>query len=269
MTATPEAARRGSAVSGFASGLRFQLVSMAREVDTYQALALAPFQTLVLMSAMEFAGRADLNAYAVVAATLMTMWTTALIFATGLVIEDKEDGRMESLVAAPASFPLLVFGRLCGCMLLAMPSFGLAVLVAGGVFGYWTPVPHPLVFAAALLLTAAGTAAATTALSALFVTRPSAYALGNALVYPVFLLSGVVVPAAELPGPLEAASRLSYLAWAAELLRDATEPGPVAHAVPRLGAMLLLGAVMVGVGVVALTRHLGRARASGVLAGGQ
>ncbi|MFE9647459.1 ABC transporter permease [Streptomyces sp. NPDC006365] len=267
MTATVQAARRGAVASGFAAGLHFQLVAMRREMDTYQSLMLVPFQTLVMMSVMEFTGRYDLSAYAVVAPTLMTMWTSALIFSTDLIAEDKEDSRMETMVATPASFPFLVFGRLCGAMLLALPAFALAVLVAGGVFGYWMPVPHPLVFAAALILTAAGTAAATTALSALFVTRPGDYVLGSTMVYPVFLLSGVVVPTSELPGPLEAVSRLSYLAWAAELLRDATDPAPVAHAVPRLGMVLLLGALLLAAGAVALARFLCRARELGVLSG--
>ncbi|MDF3147279.1 MULTISPECIES: ABC transporter permease [unclassified Streptomyces] len=240
---------------------------MRRDTSTYDALNIAPFQTLVLMSVTEFSGRDDLNAYAVVAPTLMTMWTCALIFTTDLVFEDKEDGRMETMIATPASFPLLVFGRLCGCMLLTLPAFGLTMLVAGGVFGYWMPVPHPLVFAAALLLAAVGTAAAATAVSALFVIRPSSYALGNAMVYPVLLLSGVMVPAAQLPGPLEAVSRLSYLAWAAELLRDATDPSPVAYALLRLGVVLLLGVLLLGVGVAAMSRFLRRARELGVLAG--
>ncbi|MEV0169503.1 ABC transporter permease [Streptomyces sp. NPDC050803] len=268
-TATPKAARRGPAASGFAAGLHFQLVAMRGETDTYQSLTLAPFQTLVMMSVMQFTGRDDLSAYAVVAPTLMTMWTSALIFSTDLITEDKEDSRLETMVASPASFPMLVFGRLCGAMLLALPAFAVALLVAGGVFGYWMPVPHPLVFTAALILAAASTAAATTALSALFVTRPGAYVLGSTMVYPVFLLSGVVVPASELPGPLEAVSRLSYLAWAAELLRDATDPAPVAQAVPRLGMVLLLGALLLAAGVVALNRFLRRARELGVLAGNE
>ncbi|WP_217162929.1 ABC transporter permease [Streptomyces sp. AC512_CC834] len=262
MTVTLEAAR-----SGFVAGVRFQWVAMRRDTSTYDALNIAPFQTLVLMSVMEFSGRGDLSTYAVVAPTLMTMWTCSLIFSTDLVYEDKEDGRMEALVAAPASFPLLVFGRLCGVMLLTLPAFGLVLLVAGGVFGYWMPMPHPVVFMAALTLAAAGAAAAATVVTALFVTRPGAFALGNAMVYPVLLLSGVLVPASKLPGPLEAVSRLSYLAWAAELLRDAADPAPVPYALPRLGAMLLLGVLMLAVGAVVLTRFLRRARELGTLAG--
>lgn len=154
-----------------------------------------------------------------------------------------------------------MFGRLCGCLLLTLLSFPLALLVAGGVFGYWMPVPHPLVFAAGgdggdghRPLGAPRDQAGRP--------HPAEHAA-----YPVFLLSGVVVPAAELPGPLTAVSRLSYLAWAAELLRDATEPAPVAHALPRLPMVLLLGALLLGIGVAALTRFLRQARELGVLAG--
>ena len=251
--------------TSYVLGLGFQSRAMARSVDTYFTLVGTPFTTAILMSMVLYSGRTDLAAYAVVAPTLMSLWTAALMFAGEMISEDRENGRLEPLVASPVSLPALVFGRLCGAMLVSLPAFALAILVAGLGFGHWITFHHPVVFVAAMLATALGTAATATALSALFIAAPGARIVQNTLSMPMFLLAGVMVPVALFPGWLEGVSRALYLSWAADLFRDSLLPEPVEAAVPRLLAVLALSAIALALGSLTLVRFLRRARAEGTL----
>jgi len=252
-------------LSGFLLGLTFQTRTMTRSVDTYFTLIGAPFSTLILMSMVLYSGRTDLAAYAVVAPTLMTLWSAALMFAGEMISEDRENGRLELLVASPVSLVLLVFGRLCGAMLVSLPAFLLAMGVAGLVFDFWVTVHHPVVFILTALVTAVSTAATATALSALFIAAPGARIVQNTLSMPMFVLAGVMVPVSLFPGWLEGVSRLIYLSWGADLFRDALSPGPVESTAFRLFITLALGGLALALGSFTLVRFVRRARVDGGL----
>ncbi|MGH9213673.1 MAG: ABC transporter permease [Acidimicrobiales bacterium] len=249
----------------FGTGFMFQAVAMRKEAGTYLALVSAPFFTLIFLSIVVHSDRADLASYAVIAPTLMTLWTAVLMFSGEMISEDRENGRLEALVAAPISFSQLVFGRLCACMLLSLPAFGIAVVVAGLAFGHWITIHHPLVFVVAIVVTAVATAATATALSALFVVAPGARIVQNTLSFPMFLVGGVMVPASQLPVGLSGISRAIYLSWGADLLRDSLAAESVEAPVARLATVMLLGAAALAFGSVSIVRFLRRARRQGTL----
>jgi ABC-2 type transport system permease protein len=254
-----------SGTHALGAGFRFQLLVLRGQADTYFSLVAAPFYTVIFLSIMEFTGRTDLNGHAVVAPMLMTVWTAALMFSGEMISEDRENRRIESLVATTASFPLLILGRLTACMLLAVPSFAVSVLVAGGLFDYWVTIEHPALFVVVLLLTIIGTAGTATALSALFVLAPSARIVQNTLTFPMFLLGGVIIPVSFLPQGVELLSRVLYLSWASDLLRATTRPETVESAVARSVMVLLLGCATLALGMVSISRFLRRARERGAL----
>lgn len=258
--------RFGAKPTGFRSGFKFQLTVMRGQADTYFTLVASPLFSLIFLSVMDFNGRGDLRGHAVIAPALVALRTAALMFSGEMIAEDRENGRLESLVATPSQFGLLVFGRLCACMLLVVPSFASSYLVAGLAFGYWMTLPHPWIFLFALLLTALATAATAAGLSGLFVVAPGARIVQNSLSFPVYLLGGVLIPSSFLPGGLEIVSRLIYLSWGADLLRAATRPEAVPHLALSLGMVVLLGGVSFGFGMVSIVRFLRRASALGILA---
>lgn len=261
----PSMKRGRKYLATFATGFRFQFVAMRGQVETYYSLATSPVIALIYLSIMEYSGRSDLLSHAVIAPMLMTLWTAALSFAGEMISEDRESGRLESLVATPAPFSALVFGRLCTCMLLAVPSFLLSYLTAGFVFGYWMSVHHPAVFLTTLVLTAAATAATATTLSSVFVLAPGARIVQNTLSFPMYLAGGVVVPVAMFPTWLEAASRLVYLSWSSDLLRAATDPAPLERPGLGLAMIVLLGLAALLLGSLFIVRFLRNARECGSL----
>jgi ABC-2 type transport system permease protein len=74
-----------------------------------------------------------------------------------------------------------------------------------------------------------------------------------------------MVPVSLLPSWLEPVSRVVFLSWSSDLLRDALTPGTVSHLLPRLGAILALGGAGYLVGFVLLRRAVDRLRRTGSL----
>jgi ABC-2 type transport system permease protein len=252
--------------SGFGAGFSFQLIAMRGQADTYFALVSTPFFATIFVSIMLYSGRPDLVPYAVAAPTMMALWTASLAYAGEMISDDRENGRLELLVAAPVSLPLLIFGRLCAVMLVSVPAFVMSILVAGLGFGYWIRIHQLPMFMAAIVLTALATAATATALSALFVISPGARIVQNTLTFPMFLLGGVIIPISVLPTGLDVVSRFIYLSWGADLIRAALTPDPIEAPVPRMAMVVLLGGVALGFGLIFIGRFVRRGRALGTLA---
>lgn len=250
---------------GFGAGFSLQLTAMRGQADTYFALVSTPFFAAIFISIMLYSGRADLVPYAVIAPTLMALWTASLSFAGEMISEDRENGRLELLVAAPASLSLLVFGRLCAVMLVSAPAFTMSILVAGFGFGHWITIHHVPTFLITVVLTALATAATATALSALFVVSAGARIVQNTLTFPMFLLGGVIIPGSALPTGLDVMSRFIYLSWGADLMRASLTPDPIHAPAARLAMVVLLGGAGLAFGLLYITRFVRRARNLGTL----
>src|SRR5699024_4091842 len=87
----------------------------------------------------------------------------------------------------------------------------------------------------------------------------------NTLSMPMFVLAAVMVPVSLFPGWLEGVSRLIYLSWGADLLRDALSPGPVGSTAFGLFIALALGALALALGPFAPVRSVRRAPVDGGL----
>jgi ABC-2 type transport system permease protein len=116
-----------------------------------------------------------------------------------------------------------------------------------------------------MLVTAFAILGTALVMASVFVLSRSARNFQNSLNYPFFLLGGVLVPVALLPGWLQPLCRLVFLSWSADLLRDALEPAPVRGVAARLLVIALLGAAAAALGRWLLHRMLDRLRRHGTL----
>jgi ABC-2 type transport system permease protein len=239
---------------------------MARySFGAFTAFVTAPLLTLVFLAIAMNAGRPDLAVHALVAPGLITLWSVALLVAGELVTQERDNGSLETLVAAPLSLAALLTGRIMAVTLVSLVGFAESWVVAWLLFGTVVPVSHPVVFIAALAATALAMAGTASVMSAVFVMTRSARTFQNSLNYPFYILGGVMVPVALLPGWLELVSRGIFLSWSADLLRDAVGPSPVSQVLPRLTMVLLLGTMGYGVGMFLLRRAVDRLRRTGSL----
>lgn len=246
-----------------AAALQFRIVAADR--GYLNEILANPFFSIIFLGIVRAAGRRDLTAYALVAPMLITLWGMALEISGDIVDSDRWTGVLEGVVATPVGFPIAVTGRVLAVTLLSGIGIIETWLVARFGFGVDVAIHHPATFAVTVIMTAVATAGTALIMAALFVLARTARTFQNTMNYPVFLLSGVVVPISFLPLWLRPAGRLLFLSWSADLLRASLIAAPVHDLLPRLGAIGVLGAAGFALGRVMLDVVLHRVRMLGTL----
>jgi ABC-2 type transport system permease protein len=193
----------------------------------------------------------------------MGIWGTTSTAAGNALSRERWHGTLELLVASPAHFSVVLLP-----VTIAMASIGLYSMVATLawgwlVFGIDVEIGDPLAFALAVPATVISIGALGFLLAVAFVRFRQAWALGNMLEYPVWLISGFLVPLSLFPGWVLPFSWALAPTWGINAIRDAALGGsPYAD----IAMALLLGAVYLAVGIVLVNRALHAARAKATLA---
>ncbi|MGW5695314.1 ABC transporter permease [Streptomyces asiaticus] len=244
----------------------FQARLTLRTPTTVQVLVSAPLYTVMFLAITRHAGRGDLTSFAVLAPVLMSLWSMSLLASGELVTGERDRGTLEGMLATPADYHVVVVARSLAIIALSMLSFGESWLVARIGFGITVTIGHPLLFAAGVLMSGVAMAGTATVLAALFVLTPSARVLQNSLSFPFYLLSGVLVPVAELPAWLHPLSRLVFLSWSADLLRSGLDHAPATGVIISFIAIAVLALLGLTVGGLLFRAVLRRAQIDGTLA---
>jgi ABC-2 type transport system permease protein len=152
------------------------------------------------------------------------------IFSTITVIEDRREGFLQSVLVAPVPAWSLVAGKVLGGSALAFLQGLVFLLLAplGGIPVAWAWLPALL---ALMLLVAAGLVALGFCLAWRSETTAAYHAMMSAFLFPMWLLSGAMFPAAGTPAVLAALIAVNPLTYGVALLRRALHgvaSGPVA-----------------------------------------
>lgn len=250
---------------GFLAGLRLELRLIRAAPDAFIPLVTAPLFALIFLSIVRESGRPDLQADALMAPVLMTLWWIALQNAGNMITGDRWQAVLEPLLATPSSLASVLLGRIVALMGFGLISFFEVWAVGELVYGVSIPFEHPGALALTLLVTAFATAGTAIAFAAVFVLTRNAYTFTNSLSYPLYLLGGVLVPIAILPGVIQPVAKGIFMSWSADLLRASLKPPPVDDLWQRLGVVVLLGALSFAAGRVILAYVLQRMRVKGEL----
>jgi ABC-2 type transport system permease protein len=210
------------------------------------------------------AGRTDLTAYAAIAPVFIALWWMALFNSGWTITIERWNGTIELLVAAPASFAAVIFGRITLTTLAGIFSFAETWVIAR-LFGTTVTIEHPWAFVATIVVTLAAMAGTAVAMSSLFVLARNAVTFSNSASFPFYVLGGILVPVSLLPHWVRPLSSIVFLSWSADLLRAGLRPTPINDFAFRLGMVALLGACGLGIGAYAMRVILTRVRGSGEL----
>jgi ABC-2 type transport system permease protein len=245
--------------------VRYQLKTLWRTPDRMLPLAMVPLFTAAFLTIMTNSGRRDLAASAVIGASIIGIWSSAVYIAGDVIEDERWLGTLEDIVASPAPLSAVVLGRIGTVTAVSFIGLLESTLVAKYCYGLQIHVYHKVLFAATLLCAWAAMAGTALIMSGLFVLTRSIRTFQNSLTYPFYLLSGAVAPVSLLPGWLRPFSKAVFLSWAADLLRVCMRPGPAHGVVPRLCVILALGGVGLGFGLWSITLILRRIRHLGTI----
>ncbi len=163
--------------------------------------------------------------YAGLGSAVMGTWSTIATTASGVLQRERWLGTLELLVASPTPFALVLVPITTAMATLGLYSL-VATLVWGRVlFGITVPVADPGLFGLSLLVSILAIAMFGFLLSVSVVRYRTAWALGNLLEYPGWLLCGFLVPLALFP---EWARWVSYAlppTWGMAAMREAAGGG--------------------------------------------
>jgi ABC-2 type transport system permease protein len=161
----------------------------------------------------------------------MGIWSTTLFSAGGMLRWQRNLGTLELAVAAPR--PLLL---ILGPMALGIGAIGLysvaATLVWGwAIFNVPLSFEHPLLFMLGVPVTVLALASFGLLLAASFVHYRHTNALGNLLEYPIWLVSGLLVPLSLLPSWVRPIAWLIAPTWGVRAIRESALGGHPSFAI--------------------------------------
>jgi ABC-type polysaccharide/polyol phosphate export permease len=200
---------------------------------------------------------------AAVGAGLMGVWSSVLFGSGGAIQNQRWQGTLEMIMLAPRPPALVILPITLATAVTGTYAMVATLLWGRLLYGIRLDFADPVGFAVAapgcvLALGMFGLLLAST-----FVLLRNANALANTLEYPIWLVSGMLVPITVLPawtGPLAAVLPTT---WGARALREAVTGGPVW---PSLGICLAISLACLALGALALSYVERRARAAATLA---
>ena len=167
--------------------------------------------------------------YAALGSSVMGIWSSTSVAASSALQRERWYGTLELVVGTPAHFSLVLIP-------LAMSTVGIysmaATLLWGRfLFGIGVHIVHPLLFMIAVPATVLAIGLLGFLLSVTVVRYRTAWALGNALEYPVWLVCGFLVPLSLFPGWVRPISWALAPTWGVRAIRQAALGGAPLHAV--------------------------------------
>lgn len=197
-----------------------------------------------------------------VAVVLTVLWNTTIWVAGGILRGEVRGGTLAANLTGAHPGYLILFGKCLGA--LAHASVVIIGSTAATLLVTQTPmhVQRPgWALVGALVALLSGTVLGTL-LACVFIRTQYGTQLSGALIYPIYLVGGMLIPPDVLPEPVERLSALVSLRWASAFITHAVG-GSV-----RLGELAVLCGLTIGYAVVAIwlfSRVVHNARSEGRL----
>ncbi len=199
--------------------------------------------------------------YVALGAGLMGVWSTVLFASGGAIQWQRWQGTLELLVGAPPRFIVSMVPLTLSTATVGLYSVAATLLWGRLLFGVPLDLEHPLLFAVALAATTVALGLLGLVMASTFVLYRHASAFSNLLEYPVWLVSGLLVPIALLPGWAEPISWTLAPTWGVRAVREAALGGEPLQAIAMC---VLLSAAYLALGALSMANfeRLARSRAT-------
>lgn len=204
--------------------------------------------------------------FVVVGSGLTGLWSSLLFVSGNSINAERWSGTLESLVALPTPFEVIIFGKNLANVIQSLISMFVGYFIASLLFGYSLSIQQPLLFIASLFLTIIAFICFGLVIAPVFVMNPGVRHWQNAMEFPVYVLSGFLFPIALLPGWTTPISYLLPPYWAAIALHGTSTAGaPPSETIFAWGMLLLFSAIDLWISSRLFKMMLRKARADATL----
>jgi ABC-2 type transport system permease protein len=186
----------------------------------------------------------DAAMFVVVGSGLTGLWSSLLFVSGNSITSERWTGTLESLVALPTPFEVIVFGKNLANVIQSLLSMILGYLVAAVAFGYSLHIQQPWLFSLSVVLGVLSFISFGLIMAPLFIMSPDVRGWRNAMEFPVYVLCGFLFPIALLPRWTTPISYLLPPYWAAVALHGTSTGGAaIGETLLAWGMMLLFSLV--------------------------
>lgn len=182
----------------------------------------------------------DAAIFVVVGSGLTGLWSTMLFISGNSINVERWSGTLETLVAIPTPFEVIVFGRNLANVTQSLLSMALGYMIAAFLFGYSLEIQEPLLFLVSLFLAVIAFISFGLIIAPIFVMNPGVQAWQNAMEFPVYILCGFLFPVLLLPDWTNPISYLLPPYWAARALHGSSTGGASVSEILFAWVMMLL-----------------------------
>jgi ABC-2 type transport system permease protein len=182
--------------------------------------------------------------FVVVGSGLTGLWSSLLFVSGNSINAERWSGTLESLVALPTPFEVIIFGKNLANVLQSLVSMFIGYFLASFLFGYTLTIQQPLLFIVSIFFTIIAFISFGLVIAPIFVMNPGVRSWQNAMEFPVYILAGFLFPIALLPGWTTPISYVLPPYWAAIALHGTTTEGASLERVLFAWGMMLLFSVI-------------------------
>lgn len=180
---------------------------------------------IITALASEGTGRVSIDD-AALGSALVALWG-ATVWASGFILAaERWQGTLSQLLPRPVGLGTVLWGKTLGSTLRSALFIGVTVSVTAALLGHPITIASPAPFAAALVAVIASALVLGLLVACVFVLTRSAGRISEAIMYPVFILGGLLVPISLLPAWVQPISAVVSLRWGGELLRASAAGEP-------------------------------------------
>jgi len=182
--------------------------------------------------------------FVVVGSGLTGLWSSLLFVSGNSINAERWSGTLESLVALPTPFEVIIFGKNLANVVQSLISMFIGYFIASLLFGYSLSIQQPLLFIVSIFFTIIAFISFGLVIAPIFVMNPGVRQWQNAMEFPVYVLAGFLFPIALLPGWTTPVSYILPPYWAAVALHGTSTAGaPLNETLFAWGMMLLFSVI--------------------------